>query len=224
MVTFYANIQKPKPISVPSIASDTIALYFDDNWCSTELVDGTGDHDLTAVGSGLIYDGNDSPPVGTKSVRNFADGRYLTNTTINSVLASTPNNWTIEAYVLMVGTSNKCLVSTANVGDTIWTYIGTDSGNTRLRTHWSTNIALNGVANVGTTWKHVAYTWNGTLLKYYIDNVEDLSTASANRSWLDIPTFNIGNWISSNLFWNGGINQLRLSNITRTTFPTVDNN
>ena len=71
-------------------------------------------------------------------------------------------------------------------------------------------------------WYNLAATWNGTNLKMYQDNILVYNQIVA-AGWTTVNTGAIGAYWSNGLGrFDGYIKNLRISNIVRTSFPTLD--
>jgi hypothetical protein len=77
-----------------------------------------------------------------------------------------------------------------------------------------------------TNWHHIAATYNGSTMKLYIDGTEDASTAASltipdNSSPLLIgSTYGSGGRGETQGYFNGLLDEVRISNSARTTFTT----
>jgi hypothetical protein len=74
-------------------------------------------------------------------------------------------------------------------------------------------------------WTHVAVTWNGTTIKLYVNGQHDTSWSSDNALYANQTIFvgraADGSWGGEPMSWDGFIDELRISNSVKTTFPYV---
>lgn len=72
-------------------------------------------------------------------------------------------------------------------------------------------------------WTHVAVTWNGSVIKLYVNGQYDTSWSST-KTLSSGNTIHVGRaadatWGNDALYWFGYVDELRISNGTKTTFP-----
>ncbi len=80
---------------------------------------------------------------------------------------------------------------------------------------WST-ATYSSLTTTPGQWNHIACTWDGSTVRYYVNGIEDSTTIAASGTMADnANTLRIGiNYISS--YFDGQIDELRISNIART--------
>lgn len=202
-----------------ALATGTLALYFDSTKCATKTTDGAGSYNLTETGT-VPYADN-GQPVGNRSAGLFTASDYFrVSSSLGTLMNSTPNSWTIQAYLYVDNlTTFSCL--TSQPGGT-FIFLGINATTGEIRKDLGGTVQ-SGTANFGTgSWKHWAVTWDGTNCKFYINNALDKSGAS-NSAWPS-PSGNgyIGLWQAGGLPMAGYVNQLRFMNTVETSFPTTD--
>lgn len=211
-------------LSAVQLATGTVALYFDTTkGCTAVTTDATGNYDTTLHGT-VTYDGSNSPPVGAKSASGFSSANFLSNTgsALNDKMFQTPNSWTIQAYVRVTTAAINCLFYHKSSGVGPFQFWGFNAS--RLLYTDFDNTPIAGVtALTNGTWYHIAYTYDGTTVRYYLNGKLDKSQA-ASRAWANQNDWRIGlSYIGGDLYpFQGQINQLRIMNTVETIFPTRD--
>jgi len=150
-------------------------------------------------------------------------GDYL-NTAVYSDLNSASSDVTWECWIYVNNVTGAKIVMGGRYDYEPLIYL---SGST-LRLYLSSNGTswnlVNG-ATFGTlainTWYHIAFVRNGTTVKTYRDGVEQSSTAVSTTAiwWTSTPQLYIGciDPTLSNAFWNGYIDEVRISSTARYT-------
>lgn len=135
----------------------------------------------------------------------------------------TTGNYTIEGNIKKFGNS----LFGDNINQ-IWTKFGpiaTNGGNFYIKTNGALATFQNSVelaspaVILNNQWYHVAYTWNGTQRKLWIDGV-NVATDSTVGNFVTTTTQSIAAFGASSRNFNGLVNNLRFSNIARSSFPS----
>lgn len=138
-------------------------------------------------------------------------------------IMGTTGNYTIEANVKKFG--NSLFGDNINQIWTKFSNIPTNGGNFYIKTNGALSFFQNGVELAGPAsiinnqWYHVAYTWNGTQRKIWLDGV-NVATDSTVGNFVITTTQSIAAFGANSRNFNGLVNNLRFSNIARTSFPS----
>ena len=204
-----------------ALAPGTIALYFDSTKCSDETVDATGNHPLTQVGD--VPYGDNGQPVGTKSAGVFSTLNYFRqNVSLPLAWFNTANSWTLQAYMKAPNSAGMTMVGNDRATNGLDFMVGIVNTAGTYYDNGTANV-VNATTLADNTWRHWAWTWNGTDLKLYIDNVLIYTSAVSGTMDSSDGPVSIGIYhLLASFAMNGYLNQLRLMNTVETSFPTVD--
>lgn len=207
-----------------SIALNTFAIY---NYENNGNDSGATAYTLTT--NGTVPYSSSVVQQGTYSAGPYTDANYFTvsaafKTAWNTVTASN-GAWTWQGYIYPTGITNfPCILS--NQDDTTYLQIHATLG---------MRLVCNNVTTAGfsypmqthlNAWTHVAWTYDGTTLRMYVDNNRVNSTVQ-NGTWGTLTTLRMGRGAGGSANFTGQIDQMRFSNAclaTGTTgnFPTID--
>lgn len=147
---------------------------------------------------------------------------------------NTTGNYTIEMNIRMLGNSlfgsANNLISKFVTNSLSGPPYNAEGATLNITTNGSLNFGSNSVTTSTPTgtilsndWYHVAYTWNGSQRKLYVNNVLQ-ATDTALGSWIKTPgpgtptEIRVGTFGANSNNFNGLIKNVRLSNIARTSF------
>lgn len=203
---------------MPTIAANTVAEYLDSRVCATKTTDAKATYGLTQVGT--VPYGAQGQPAGDSAAGAFSGANYFTAPqALCTAMNVTPNAWSVECdvYVTSLATFN-CIVGVNNASSL---FLGLDAGTGTMRKDLGGTI-LSGTTGISVnTWTHIAWTWDGTNTRMYINGALDRQAAS-NAAWpAATGAINIGIWAAA-LPWVGYLNRLRFSNAVLSAFPTTD--
>lgn len=187
-----------------------------------DLNSATGSGRSLTTFSGISFVSVPPPPTNRFGEQGFAAAES------NSALAPLQfltglSHWTAEfrAFIPSGGTQ-KMLISWKEIGDTQIYISSKETGVVEIC--WENVTASGGSINFD-DYNYFALVGTGTAIKGYLNNVEIASITVDSTMPVFTPLAFIGNWVidSAQLYADGVIvSDLRFSNVTRTSFPTVD--
>lgn len=208
-------------------ASGTLAYY---NFNSQSGVDSCGGYNLTTVGS-ISYQNNLSCPDGSYAPNSFTAANYYNLPTglINALTGT--SEITIEFYTYKVQrVANSYFMksdhSAGAVADFLLQYGDGVSDNIRVVTNGGT-LTWADTSGVGVC-RQVAYVGASGYQRLYVgDNGATPTLVSSTAQDGRLTTFpsdawHIGTFLTVATEFRGSIDNLRFSNVARTSFPTVD--
>ena len=154
----------------------------------------------------LAFDGtNDFVSIG-----NISRLKPTTNLTIEAkvYLAS----WKISGTQTIISSSNTKGYSLKYVSGTL---VASVYGNNKV------NTASTSVSALTTGWHHVSFSFNGSIIRLYIDGVEKINIGKNNTTYTILYDTNIGICLGTNgtgtgNFFKGSLDEVRIWNTTRT--------
>ena len=147
---------------------------------------------------------------------------YLSSGAVQVSMAAT-TSWTVELWatftswgsasplvIFQNGGPNGILMGVVNSGDQL-----------RFDANGVTSLSNTGLGLQLNTCYNLAVTWDGNLLRAYLNNVTVMASTNPG-AWSGSGPLLFGPGITGGSPLAGSISQLRFSNIARTAFPTVD--
>jgi hypothetical protein len=198
-------------------ASGLVAYYKCNDGSGTVLADATGGSDGTLqnapawVASEIQFAGNALSFDGTDDVVNIAD-----NTTLDITTAITLEAWVYASK--NTGVQNVVCKS-SNAPNTGYIFPRTDNGwtNVVLYLHiggsWRTLSAPYGLLNA---WHHLAATYDGAMMRLYIDGVLAASQAQTGTIAVNSNVVALGNQTGIAEYFGGRADEIRIWNTART--------
>jgi hypothetical protein len=198
-------------------ASGLVAYYKCNDGSGTVLTDATGGSDGTLqnapawVASEIQFAGNALSFDGTDDVVNIAD-----NTTLDITTAITLEAWVYASK--NTGVQNVVCKS-SNAPNTGYIFPRTDNGwtNVVLYLHigggWRTLSAPYGLLNA---WHHLAATYDGAMMRLYIDGVLAASQAQTGTIAVNSNVVALGNQTGIAEYFGGRADEIRIWNTART--------
>lgn len=185
-------------VAVDAVKDTSINTYDGDNTSMTEANWVPGKY-----GSGLRFDGTSN----FVDIGPITDYEGTTNMSFSAWIR--PNFLNTEATTRTVFFSERFTIAMSAPG-------GTDDFRASLNTGTSTSVDTTSVAWTYNEWHHLAFTYDGALMKIYWDGKLEASTAkTGNISASSLGT--IGrNTLAVGQHWLGDLDQIRFYNYTRT--------
>lgn len=203
-----------------AIAPNTVALYeFENNALDSS---GNGYH-LATVGSvGYATSAHD----GAYSMSYTAAGVELSSTASALATAlSSMTAWTVEFWWFRTAatrSTNNYILSCNSATYRPYIQIGDAASDfLSIGITSDTRLAYALAAQTDGEWHHVAFTGDGSGRKIYLDNVKVAEDATAS-SWPSVTALKVGSYFTIATAKSAWIDSLRISNVVRTSFPTVD--
>lgn len=197
--------------------SNTVGLWHLDEESGTgAYIKESGGSSLNGTPTGTTYSTNGK--IG--SARDFAAGTDRV-TIANSPALNIVNNITIEAWINpdsidSTGSWNRIVEKGENNQYSLSMSSASGYGLIARFYGTSTITTYSYVIPPLGKWSHVAVTYNGSTVKFYLNGF--LVSSSANTGAISTTTgdLNIGNWVSATRGFDGKIDEVRISNIART--------
>lgn len=204
------------------IAPNTVALYnFENNGLDSS---GNG-YDL--VVNGVVPFTNDPTKVsqGAYAAGQFSDANYFSMPAGFKAAWTGLNAWTVEfyAYVQSFGVNDPVLIDLSDSNGQ-WTFQIRSNGTFAFVTNNQSAINTGAIYAPGTK-VNIGITFDGNNVKIYMNNVVVATSGNGFPGSTGNPTTDqtLGRFGLLPLFSLAGyLDQLRFSNVARTTFPTVD--
>ena len=160
-----------------------------------------GVHDLGIVTSNLVlkhnYDLSSVQPLSSGAAVFDGDNDYIELGSQSGDLRLSGSNGSITAWVnpTVVGDDYQRIVDKSDGGDGAngYAFILHDDGTVQCSVDGSTAVA-GLIVLTAQKWQHLAWTWDGTNHKLYVDGVLDVSNASSAKPPSDTTNMRIGTW------------------------------
>ncbi|MCL4363988.1 LamG domain-containing protein, partial [Patescibacteria group bacterium] len=175
--------------------------------------------------------GNNGTPVGTTLVQGKIGNARNFNGTSDYIDAGSGNslniggNLTLEGWFRTTDNSNNITMISKGTDNNWLYYLGKTNTNTVTCKIYQSGsgsgylqVTSTNTVNDG-NWHYAACTLAGTTLNLYVDGIlaATSNTTTGSRNTTTTGNFEIGkfNWSSGNVYWNGSLDEVRVSNIAR---------